>query len=179
MFIVFDKNKWTSYFECMKCFSKLLKKKNYSMHQLFNAIGIACFREDEEEFIHEYVKIMQPVVDAFDVFNGDISITVSYLLPTITILRRKLENIQQDIHIKHTHALVCSLLHSLEDRFGYMYQIKELRLAAVCDPKFKLQWLPEKEKATYKKFIQQVYDRWKSEDSKEDMEWYTLFPLSK
>lgn len=93
---------------------------------------------------------------------------MSYLLPTLTILREKLENHQKDTTIKHTNALVCSLLDSLKDRFGHMFRIPQIRLAAVCDPSFKVKWLPQEEQDSYKKLLKEEYERWKKETIEEE-----------
>lgn len=172
LFVTKNKTRWNSYFDCMKCFSKLLRKNNEAMENLFKALGLSWFRSNEQEFIHEYVKVMEPVADALDVLQGEISISMSYLLPTLTILREKLNNHQRDTTMKHANPLVCSLLDSLKDRFDHMFNIPQIRLAAICDPSFKVKWLPEEEQDSYKKLLKKEYEKWEKETIEEEKEKY-------
>lgn len=142
------------------------------MENLFKELGLPWFRANEQEFIHEYVKVVEPVADALDVLQGESSVSMSYLLPTLTILRDKLENHQKDTTIKHANPLVCSLLDSLKDRFGHMFYIPQIRLAAVCDPSFKVKWLPKDEQDNYKKLLKEEYERFKKETTEEENEKY-------
>lgn len=115
---------------------------------------------------------MEPVADALDVLQEEISISMSYLLPTLTILREKLNNHQRDTTMKHANPLVCSLLDSLKDRFDHMFNIPQIRLAAICDPSFKMKWLPEEEQDSYKKMLKKEYEKWEKETIEEEKEKY-------
>lgn len=92
----------------------------------------------ELAFLAEYAKTMSPVAKALDVLQGETSVQMGWLVPTITLLRTKL----QQLHVtsKYCEPLIAALLSGLEKRFRDMLADPELIAAAILVPKFKTCW---------------------------------------
>ncbi|KAL7841222.1 hypothetical protein SRHO_G00249130 [Serrasalmus rhombeus] len=81
---------------------------------------------------------MSPVANALDVLQGETSVQMGWLVPTITLLRTKLQ--QLNVASKFCEPLIAALLSGLEKRFGEMLTDPELIAAAILVPKFKTCW---------------------------------------
>ena len=99
---------------------------------------------------------MSPVSVALDILQGQENVAVSYLLPTLSILSSKLNAMTG---LKHCQPLVANLLSSISERFGQMFKDNELRLASVCDPRFKLKWMQESEHGQLENLLKDAYKR--------------------
>lgn len=95
---------------------------------------------------------MRPVADALDMLQADKHISIGYLLPTITVLKNELRKVESSL--KHCKVLVESLHSSINLRFGPDFEERELRLAAMTHPCFKLSWVPEEEKESSELFFE-------------------------
>lgn len=69
-------------------------------------------------------------------FAGDEQCSMGYVVPTITVLKKKLMKVE----VRHKNPLRNCLLKGIEDRFGKVMNDKEFLLAAVSHPRFKLAW---------------------------------------
>lgn len=58
-----------------------------------------------------------------------------------------------------------------------MFQIPEIRLAALTDPRFKLNWHPKEERDSNKQLLKQEYDQIKNENIDEHSKKY-LFSIN-
>ncbi|KAI7802900.1 hypothetical protein IRJ41_021560, partial [Triplophysa rosa] len=79
-----------------------------------------------------------PFAQALNVLQGENNVHTGWLVPTVALLKRKL----QDIHISSRFCgpLVDALLAGIEKRFGQMLVDPELIAAAILLPKFKTCW---------------------------------------
>lgn len=100
------------------------------------------FSPVELAFLAEYVKTMSPVAKALDLLQGESSVQMGWLVPTITLLKAKLQHLH--ISVKFCGPLVDALLSGLEKRFGQMLTDPELIAAAILVPKFKTCWTSNK-----------------------------------
>lgn len=89
-------------------------------------------------FLAEYAKTMSPVAKALDVLQGETSVQMGWLVPTITLLTTKLQ--QLSVTSKYSEPLIAALLSGLEKRFRDMLADPELIAAAILVPKFKTCW---------------------------------------
>ena len=99
----------------------------------------------EEEFVREYVKVMEPISEALDVLQADVKISIGYLLPTLTILLQKMEHLKEKGAIKHCKPLLNTMIESVKRRFAASLVDEELLIAAMVHPLFKAKWIPEGE----------------------------------
>ncbi|XP_061578792.1 uncharacterized protein LOC133444918 [Cololabis saira] len=81
---------------------------------------------------------MSPVAKALDVLQGETSVQMGWLVPTITLLRTKLQHLQ--VSSKFCEPLIAALVSGLEKRFGEMLADPELIAAAILVTKFKTCW---------------------------------------
>ncbi|KAI4893335.1 hypothetical protein NFI96_005520 [Prochilodus magdalenae] len=81
---------------------------------------------------------VSPVAKALDVLQGETSVQMGWLVPTITLLRTKLQQLK--VASRFCEPLIAALLSGLEKRFGKMLADPELIAAAILVPKFKTCW---------------------------------------
>ncbi|XP_030581715.1 uncharacterized protein LOC115777851 [Archocentrus centrarchus] len=105
---------------------------------VFSALKIPMFTPAELSFLAEYVKTMSPFAKAVDVLQGEASVQMGWLVPTVTLLKTKLQHLR--ISSKLCGPLVDALLAGLEKRFGQMLTDPELIAAAILVPRFKTCW---------------------------------------
>lgn len=53
----------------------------------------------ELAFLAEYAKTMSPVAKALDVLQGETSVQMGWLVPTITLLRTKLQQLKSRLQV--------------------------------------------------------------------------------
>ncbi|KAI4897234.1 hypothetical protein NFI96_030188, partial [Prochilodus magdalenae] len=99
---------------------------------------VSRFTPVELAFLAEYAKTMSPVAKALDVLQGETSVQMGWLVPTITLLRTKLQQLK--VASRFCEPLIAALLSGLEKRFGKMLADPELIAAAILVPKFKTCW---------------------------------------
>ena len=105
---------------------------------------ICCFNRFtpvEIAFLTEYAKTMRPVAKALDVLQGETNVHMGWLVPTITLLKAKLQHFC--ISSKFCGPLIDALLAGIEKRFGHILADPELIAAAILVPKFKTSWTSE------------------------------------
>lgn len=86
---------------------------------------------------------MGPVAMAIDVLQGEANVQLGWLVPTITLLKSKLQNLHTTV--KYCGPLVDALLAGLERRFGEMLAEPELIAAAILVPKFRKHWTTDED----------------------------------
>ena len=106
LFIVRNETRWNSYYDALVRVKHILNTKITELKLVFDEFGITFFRSAEEEFIIEYVKVMQPLAQALDILQGDINISIGFLLSTLTLLIRKMEAIKTKQGIIHCKGIV-------------------------------------------------------------------------
>ena len=107
-------------------------------HVVFFFSSLYRFTPVELAFLAEYAKTMSPVAKALDVLQGEPSVQMGWLVPTITLLRTKLQHLQ--VTSKFCEPLIAALLSGLAKPFGEMLADPELIAAAILVPKFKTCW---------------------------------------
>lgn len=160
LFIIHNETRWNSYFNAMQRAKYFVTKKRTELKALFEQFGIAYFRPAEEEFIREYVKVMEPISEALNVLQADVNISIGYLLPTLTILLNKMENLKEKGGIKHCKPLLNTMIESVKRRFAESLADAELHIAAMVHPLFKAKWMPEGEERDAK--VQGLVDVFRS-----------------
>lgn len=118
----------------------------HEINVMFCVFFICClnrFTPVELAFLSEYAKTMSPVAKALDVLQGETNVQMGWLVPTITILKTKLQHLH--ISSKFCRPLINALLAGLEKRFGQMLKDPELIAAAILVPKFKTCWTSDEQ----------------------------------
>ena len=56
--------------------------------------------------VKEYVSILYPLTDALDILQADKNIAIGFLLPTLVVLQKQMDNLQRNSSI-HQPACYC------------------------------------------------------------------------
>lgn len=88
LFVVKNDTRWNSECFAVSCFIRLLKNKDREKKKLFAELKLDFITPNEELFFKEYVVVMRPLKDAFDVLQADVHVGMGYLLPTLSVLRK-------------------------------------------------------------------------------------------
>ena len=142
-FVVPNSTRWNSVFHSMERIQRFLEMSMDNLNALLSELNIPPFTTAETTFIGEYCDIMKPVAQALDILQGDKHAYLGYLLPTIALLKKKLQR-------KGSGALYCkelaeALCRGLEKRFRNQWDDKRALVSAVCSPAFKMGWIEAEE----------------------------------
>ena len=100
----------------LECVLMLMHNKSKAMRKLMEELKIPFFTPSEEQYMKEYIKVMKPITDALDIFQGEKNIGLGYLLPTISLLKLELLLLQGDSTIIHCQPLISGLLNAINLR---------------------------------------------------------------
>ncbi|XP_058242359.1 uncharacterized protein LOC131351136 [Hemibagrus wyckioides] len=136
-----NETRWNSLFLGLERIVRIMREQGEgAITAVCSALKIPMFTAAEiaEYFLVEYVKTMSPFAKAIDVLQGEASVQMGWLVPTITVLKTKLQNLKHSS--KFCVPLVDALQAGLERRFGQMLADPELIAAAILVPKFRTCW---------------------------------------
>jgi len=135
--------RWNSMYKAMDSVRAHILDSKDHLDSLFEALKIPKLHSSEIQFITEYCQVYKPLAQALDILQGEENVHLGFLLPTISILKEKLQqNLQTS---KDCGSLIESLLKGLEKRFGHLANDEVLLLASSSHPKFKLSWLKDED----------------------------------
>lgn len=135
-----------------------LTKKPEALQMVFKKFKVPTFSQEEEELLRAYVTIYTPITEALDILEGENTLSAGFLLPTLHILKMKLSQLASDVSIKIGKPLITALLSGLNFRFKHDFDDRQLIIAAVIHPMFKLKWVPSDEKERYEKLLKEEFD---------------------
>ncbi|XP_067283542.1 uncharacterized protein [Pseudorasbora parva] len=131
--------RWNSLFSAVERIVRITKEQGEAaLAAVCSELDTPKFTPAELAFLAEYAKTMSPVAMALDVLQGESSVQMGWLVPTITLLKTKLQHLH--VTSKFCDPLIAALLSGLEKRFGEMLADPELIAAAILVPKFKTCW---------------------------------------
>ncbi|XP_034029477.1 uncharacterized protein LOC117513401 [Thalassophryne amazonica] len=131
--------RWNSLFLAVERIIRITREQGEgAITAVCSALKIAMFTPVELAFLAEYMKTMALVAKALDVLQGDTNVQMGWLVPTITILKNKLQNLR--LATKFCRPLIDALLKGLEKRFEHVLTEPELIAAAILVTKFKTSW---------------------------------------
>ncbi|XP_060858866.1 uncharacterized protein LOC132936189 [Metopolophium dirhodum] len=104
-------------------------------------IQLPCLSKPQEtDFLTEYCKVMKPIAKALDILQGEKYISIGYLLPTLTAVKKSLNQLILHGNLKYCKPLVEVLISGLKKRFDTNFESSDMKLAATLEPKFKWNW---------------------------------------
>lgn len=103
-------------------------------HAVCSNLDIPRLSATELSFLSEYAAVMKPIAQALNILQSETKMFVGYLLPTLTILREKLEAKRASATI--CMPLVSALLNGIDERFADILIDPEAVAAAIIHPKF-------------------------------------------
>lgn len=95
LFVVKNETRWNSLWDGFHRVVYFMKEKPDELRQFMDAFKIPQFQAAEQQSMTEYVRVMRPIIDALDIFQGEENVGMGYLLPTLTVLYRKLNNLKK------------------------------------------------------------------------------------
>ena len=133
-----------------------------------DALNLPTFKENELEFLIEYLEILRPIAEAIDKLQGSMN---TFFGELIQLYRTK--KILASLSLKHLKCcgpLEQTLLQSLEKRFLQYFALlpkaNDVILATTTYPHFKLKWAPRSKRSTLKLLLfQEMHSFY--EDNKE------------
>ena len=140
--IVPNATRWNSYYQAVdKVCDVVRKHSETTLNDICTSISVALFRPVDIAFILEYSHVMQPVAQALDILQSEDKCYIGILLPTLVSLKKQLLKAHQGL--KLALPLVDALLRGIETRFQGYFDRKDLILASLTHPLFKLRWLED------------------------------------
>ncbi|KAL6479152.1 hypothetical protein MHYP_G00125850 [Metynnis hypsauchen] len=131
--------RWNSLFSAVERMVRITREQGEgALAAVCSELDTPKFTPVELAFLAEYANTMSPVAKALDVLQGETSVQMGWLVPTITLLKTKLQ--QLNVASKFCEPLIAALLSGLEKRFREMLTDPELIAAAILVPKFKTCW---------------------------------------
>ncbi|XP_077270691.1 uncharacterized protein LOC143901934 [Temnothorax americanus] len=102
-------------------------------------------RDQDFEYITEYLQWCKPLATAIDVLQGEQYCHYGYLLPSLLSIRKKWELLVQGSNLEICRPLVKNLKNKLEIRFCEYFNIEGkgefAAIAAFTHPRFKISWM--------------------------------------
>jgi hypothetical protein len=135
--------RWNSMYKAMESIKDHISNSNDNLDSLFEALKIPKLQKVDIDFIEEYCQVYKPLAQALDILQGEENIHLGYLLPTISILKEKLQ--QKLITAQDCRPLIEALLRGLEKRFDHFFDDETLLISSSSHPKFKLTWMRNEE----------------------------------
>ncbi|KAM7301480.1 uncharacterized protein ISCGN_016999 [Ixodes scapularis] len=137
--------RWNSLYDSLE-FLLTLRRNGKDLPALCRALHLPPLNDPVDfNFIEEYCEVMKPVACALDVLQRDDQMFMGYLLPTLSVLQRRLEYaIMKGMRI--CAPLCQAVLEGLGKRFDHLMESRELLLASAVLPKFQLKWIQNAEK---------------------------------
>ena len=111
------------------------------MKDICAVLNLPQLLHQEVAFLREYLSLMEPLARALDVLQGDQNACLGFVLPTLKLLKTKLNGVPLSL-AKPLHE---ALLDGINTRFSHVFNDTEFLLAAVSHPKFKLYWIDDAE----------------------------------
>ncbi len=135
LFILHNATRWNSYYDAMKGINHLIATKNSELSDVFKHFKVIPLTNREEEFIAEFLRIMDPFTQALDVLQNEEKMNIGCVLPTINFLKKNNEYVfQWEYH--YPLQAFDAVLNGIEKRFSHMMQDNKLKITAMSDPNF-------------------------------------------
>lgn len=143
LFVLHNATRWNSYYDAINCIHHLIETKNNELWEVFQHFKVQPLTKQEEDFVAEFVRIMEPFTQALDVLQNEEKMNIGCVLPTIKLLKTTMLKFLDDETITHCRPLVFAVLGGIDKRFSHMMSNNKLKIAAISDLYFKLIWVEE------------------------------------
>ncbi|KAF0753476.1 Uncharacterized protein FWK35_00014868 [Aphis craccivora] len=151
--------RWNSYYDAINCIVENIDK----IDDICIKLELVSFsRPREVGFLKEYCKVMKPLSKALDVLQGDKSVCLGFLLPTINAVHKSLNGLNNNVVF--CKPLILALKRGLNKRFNNYFMSKSCQVAASLIPKFKLNWTANENRDEIKQDLIEIFENSDSED---------------
>lgn len=143
-----NQTRWNSHFDCL---SVIVARDLSLLNRFLSQLKIPILSPIEITIFKEYLSIMKPIAIALDILQGEENCYMDNALPVLDRLKSRLEDVSL-VHASNFRKLV---LEAVETRFSAFFDNTLYKIAAICHPKFKLNWIPiESEREHLKTVLQ-------------------------
>ena len=126
--------------------NRLIGEKGMNvMNGVCDKLGVPQFRRAEVAFIAEYVTVMKPLATALDILQCKTKVYMAYLVPTVMVLKEKLQFLLRNSSIQCCKLLVISVNAGIDKRFGQYMMNAELIASSIIHRMFKTDWIKDAE----------------------------------
>ena len=89
----------TSFYDSMVSFEEIFNGSPDQLHSLFDSksINLRYLNDQEVKFTREFIKVMAPISIALDTLQGEKKMYLGYLLPTLNVVKQRLETLKPQI----------------------------------------------------------------------------------
>ncbi|KAK6293774.1 hypothetical protein J4Q44_G00361000 [Coregonus suidteri] len=141
-FLRHNQTRWSSLFLAVERIVRIHREQGeQAIRNVCTALKIKMFNPAENWFLVEYAAVMKPVAMALNILQGESSVHMGLLLPTLYQLRDKLKKLESTC--KMCTPLVHALQQGIQKRFGDVMKEPELIAAAILLPRFRTSWTTE------------------------------------
>uniref|UniRef100_A0A3Q3AB51 Uncharacterized LOC108248749 n=1 Tax=Kryptolebias marmoratus TaxID=37003 RepID=A0A3Q3AB51_KRYMA len=128
--------RWNSVFLAVERVVRIHKEQGESaFRNVCTTLQIKMLNPAEMGFLAEYVAVMKPVAMALNILQGESSVHMGFLLPTLHQLQDKLKKLVSSCKV--CAPLIDALQDGIQKRFAEIMKEPELIAAAILLPKFK------------------------------------------
>lgn len=138
--------RWNSLFDCLE---NILAVDKTKLDKLFQKLNLPRILDNQYDFLKEFTEVIKPLAVTLDILQGDITVTMADLIPSILNLHFKFNKMCTSSASPRSDActdLLKFLMQSLKARFPYVWSFNEQSyhyvLATMSHPKWKLKWAP-------------------------------------
>lgn len=137
-----NKTRWNCMYDALLQLKKILNAQNGldKINQVLDYCEIQRFTLQEIQLMNEYCDVMSPLADTLDFLQGEESMYMGFLLPSLHALEKKLKAIENE-KLVYCKPLLETIIESIKKRFEPIWKKNELILASCLIPRFKLIWL--------------------------------------
>lgn len=86
-----------------------------------------------------------PTAEAFDILQVDKQMCTGVLLPTLTEVKVRYNDLMRQRSLRHCSEMVNCILNAIESCFGSLFEDGELLIASKLQPQFKASSINEKD----------------------------------
>lgn len=90
---------------------------------------------------------MAPLAKALDVLQSNRMAYAGVLVPTISILLEKMDQMTHETNLHHCNPLVDAIINGVKKRFAYIFQDARLLIASASHPMFRLTYITSEKKS--------------------------------
>ncbi|KAL7879801.1 hypothetical protein SRHO_G00020550 [Serrasalmus rhombeus] len=131
--------RWNSLFLAVERILQIIEEQGEeAIRTVCCSLKLPILSPVEIVFLEEYATTMSPVAKALNILQAEIDVQMGWLLPTLTLLISKLDQIR--ITSRYCKPLSDALKEGLQQRFRDTLVEPEFIAAAVLIPKFKTSW---------------------------------------
>lgn len=142
-----DITRWNSLYDSLEVLNNVLNTKLAHINTVCLDNNLSGFDETDKDIITEYLAVMKPVVSSLDKLQSEKEAYMGVLLPTLYVLRSRLEAMRTK-NLKYAQPLLDYLLDcpvceekspkGFKARFSALFSEMDLLMATAIHPRFKL-----------------------------------------